>query len=74
MGSLEPLRQSVSPYRRTEGNRHVSEDIYTGEDKSNGSDSEIRKSGEDNFNSDQEASRRASVATLQRHKCSNCLF
>ena len=54
--------------------------MYIGEDKSNGSNGEIRESGEvresskDNPNSDQEVSHRASVATLQRYKYSNHLF
>ena len=47
-----------------EGNWHISEDIYIGEDKSNGSNSKVRESGKDDFNSNQEVSCRASVATL----------
>ena len=73
-GPLEPLRQSVSPCRRTEGDRHVSEDMYAGEDRSNGSDGEVGESGEDDPNGDQEVSRRAGAATLQRHKRSNRSF
>ena len=48
--------------------------MYAGEDKSNGSDSEVGESGEDDPNGDQEVSRRASIATLQRYKCSNRPF
>ena len=48
--------------------------MYIGKDKSNGSNSKVRESGKNNPNCDQEVSRRASAATLQRYKCSNCLF
>lgn len=48
--------------------------MYAGEDKSNGSDGEVGESGEDDPNGDQEVSRRAGAATLQRHKRSNRPF
>jgi hypothetical protein len=38
--------------------------MYTGEDKSNGSDGKVGESGKDDPNGGQEVSRRASVATL----------
>ena len=47
-----------------EGDWHVSEDMYIGEDKSNGSDGEVGESSKDDPNGNQEVSCRASAATL----------
>ncbi|OCK78463.1 hypothetical protein K432DRAFT_394768 [Lepidopterella palustris CBS 459.81] len=70
----ESLRQSISPSRRTEGDRYANEEFYGGEDKSNSSDGEVGESDEDELNSDQGMSRRTGAAAFQRHKRSSCPF
>ncbi|KAF2191760.1 hypothetical protein K469DRAFT_341777 [Zopfia rhizophila CBS 207.26] len=84
----EPLRQSISPSRRMEGDRRVNLDLYVGEDKNDGSDGEIGESDEDELNCDEDElncdedelncdedePRRASTATFQRRKPSNRPF
>jgi len=47
-----------------EGDQHVNEDLYIGEDKNNGSSGEVRESDEDGPNCDHAVSRRASTATF----------
>ncbi|KAF2193642.1 hypothetical protein K469DRAFT_239852 [Zopfia rhizophila CBS 207.26] len=71
---LEPLRQSISPSRRMEGDRHVSPDFYVGEDKNDGGDGEVGESDEDELNCDEDEPRRASAVTFQQRKPSNRLL
>ncbi|KAF2182688.1 hypothetical protein K469DRAFT_231262 [Zopfia rhizophila CBS 207.26] len=59
---LEPLRQSISPPRRMEGDRRVNPDLYVGE---------VGESNENELNCDEDEPRRASAATSQRPKPSN---
>ncbi|KAF2177531.1 hypothetical protein K469DRAFT_357228 [Zopfia rhizophila CBS 207.26] len=70
----EPLRQSISPSRRMEGDRRVNPDLYIGEDKNDDGDGEIGEGDEDELNCDEDEPRRASTATFQRRKPSNRPF